>query len=59
VIDPDDRRRLRVLLTARGEATASVIRDAVERVDAALVERVGAEYLAHTRATLTALITDA
>lgn len=57
-IDPDDRRRLRVTLTARGEATASVIRQAVEKVDASLLERVGADYVAHTRATLTMLVTD-
>ena len=53
--DPEDRRRVQVGLTARGEAVAAVIREAVERVDAALVERVGAEHVAHTRATLNAL----
>lgn len=58
-IDPDDRRRLRITLTARGEGAASVIRQAVEEVDAWLVARVGADYVAHTRATLTRLITDA
>jgi DNA-binding MarR family transcriptional regulator len=58
-IDPDDRRRLRVGLTARGEEAAAVIRAAVERVDAALVARVGAEYVTHTRATLEALIAHA
>jgi DNA-binding MarR family transcriptional regulator len=57
-IDADDRRRLRIDLTARGEAAASVIRDAVERLDARLVARVGAQYVAHTRVTLTALIRD-
>jgi DNA-binding MarR family transcriptional regulator len=58
-IDPDDRRRLRITLTARGEEAAWVIRQAVEEVDAWLVARVGADYVAHTRATLTMLITDA
>jgi DNA-binding MarR family transcriptional regulator len=58
-IDPDDRRRLLVELTARGERAATVIREAVEDVDAALVARVGPEYVAHTRATLLALIADA
>lgn len=58
-IDPDDRRRLRVTLTPRGEEAASVIRQAVERVDASLVARVGADYVAHTRATLTMLVSDA
>ncbi|HEY0813300.1 MAG TPA: MarR family transcriptional regulator [Pseudonocardia sp.] len=54
-IDPDDRRRLRVGLTTRGEEAAAVIRAAIERVDAALVAEVGPEYVAHTRATLEAL----
>lgn len=56
-IDPDDRRRLRITPTARGEEAASVIRQAVEEVDAWLVARVGADYVAHTRATVTMLIT--
>ena len=54
--DPDDRRRLTISLTGRGLAAAEVIRDAVERVDAAVLRRVGPEYVAHTRATLAALI---
>lgn len=58
-IDPEDRRRLRVALTARGEEAASVIRQAIERVDASLVARVGVDYVAHTRATLTTLVSDA
>jgi len=58
-IDPDDRRRLRVTLTARGAAAATVIRSAVERVDSAVAARVGGEYMAHTRATLASLITGA
>jgi DNA-binding MarR family transcriptional regulator len=56
-IDPEDRRRLRVSLTERGEAAAAVVRAAVERMDAALLARVGPEYVAHTRATLAVLIT--
>jgi DNA-binding MarR family transcriptional regulator len=54
--DPDDRRRLTITLTERGRAAAVVIRSAIERVDADLAGRVGAEYVAHTRATLAALI---
>jgi DNA-binding MarR family transcriptional regulator len=54
-IDPADRRRLRVSLTERGEGAAAVIRTAVERVDVALLARVGPERLAHTRTTLAAL----
>jgi len=51
-----DRRRLTLALTERGTAAAAVIRSAVEDVDAVLAARVGPEYVAHTRATLAALI---
>jgi DNA-binding MarR family transcriptional regulator len=54
--DPADRRRVVVTLTGRGEAAAAVIRASVAEVDARLEETVGAEYVRHTRATLTALI---
>jgi DNA-binding MarR family transcriptional regulator len=54
--DPEDRRRLRITLTERGHAAAAEIRSAVERVDADLVGRVGAENVARTRATLAALV---
>ena len=54
--DPDDRRRLTITLTDRGLAAAEVIRNAVERVDASVLGQVGPEYVAHTRATLAALI---
>jgi DNA-binding MarR family transcriptional regulator len=54
--DPDDRRRLTVTLTERGHAAATVIRSVIERVDADLAGRVGAEHVARTRATLAALI---
>lgn len=55
-VDPEDRRRLTVALTARGRAAAAVARAAVERMDAALTKKVGREHVAHTRATLHALI---
>lgn len=55
-VDPEDRRRLTISLTERGHAAAAVIRTAIERVDAGLVERVGTEYVAHARATLASLI---
>ena len=58
-VDPDDRRRLRVALTERGAAAAEAVLDAVAGVDAALTARVGREHVAHTRATLIALIRDA
>lgn len=55
-IDPDDRRKLTIVLTERGRAAAAVQAAAREKVDAALVARVGADYVAHARATLAALI---
>jgi DNA-binding MarR family transcriptional regulator len=54
--DPDDRRRMTVSLTDRGRLAAAASRAAVEEVDAALLERVGAETLASARAALGALI---
>lgn len=55
-VDPDDRRRLTVTLTPRGREAAAISRAAVERIDAALLKKVGREHIAHTRATLHALI---
>ncbi|HEY2689815.1 MAG TPA: MarR family transcriptional regulator [Streptosporangiaceae bacterium] len=53
--DPDDRRRLTITLTERGHAAAATVRAAVEQVDAGLLDAVGADYVAHARATLGAL----
>lgn len=58
-IDPADRRRLNITLAGRGEAAAAVIREAIDQVDGRLAARVGAEYVAHTRATLAALVEEA
>jgi DNA-binding MarR family transcriptional regulator len=55
-VDPEDRRRLVVRLTDRGEAAASLIRSVVETVEAELQETVGARRLRHTRETLAAMI---
>ena len=55
-VDPEDRRRLTVSLTARGQAAARAIRSAVDQVDAGVAARVGAEFVLHTRATLAALM---
>jgi DNA-binding MarR family transcriptional regulator len=55
-VDSDDRRRLTVRLTPRGREAAVIARAAVERIDALLLKKVGREHVAHTRATLHALI---
>ena len=55
-VDADDRRRLTVTLSARGLAAAEVTREAIGRIEAQLGEQVGAAAIAHTRATLQALI---
>jgi len=55
-IDPEDRRRLTVTLTPRGREAAAISRATIERIDAALLKKVGREHVAHTRATLHALI---
>jgi DNA-binding MarR family transcriptional regulator len=55
VPDEEDRRRVVIRLTERGQAAADEIRAAVESVDAALLAEVGAEDVEHTRATLAAL----
>jgi DNA-binding MarR family transcriptional regulator len=54
--DPDDRRRMTVTLTDRGRLAARTGRAAVERIDAALAEQVGADAVSRTRATLGALM---
>lgn len=55
-VDAEDRRRVTLTLTERGRAAAAVSRSAIERLDTQLAKRVGLEYVAHTRATLAALI---
>jgi DNA-binding MarR family transcriptional regulator len=54
--DPEDRRRLTVTLTERGRAAAAAGRSAVQEVDAQLIARIGADYVAHTRVALGVLI---
>jgi len=54
-VDGQDRRRLVVTLTDRGRAAAATQAAARERVDAALLAKVGQECVAHTRVALAAL----
>lgn len=56
-VDPEDRRRLTVTLTPRGEEAAALIRSTIHRLDDDLTARVGPECVACTRSTLAALIT--
>jgi len=55
-VDEADRRRLSVTLTERGRAAAAVQRAARERIDAALLARVGPDDVECTRRTLAVLI---
>ena len=55
--DPDDQRAKRVHLTARGEATRGVIRDAVREVEGEWAAALGAGGLEELRALLTRLAT--
>ena len=54
--DPDDRRRMTVSLTGRGQLAASASRSAIEQVDARAEARVGVERMAEARAVLGALV---
>jgi DNA-binding MarR family transcriptional regulator len=54
--DADDRRRVIVTLTERGQLAASAGAAAVADVDADLAARIDAESITRTRATLAALI---
>lgn len=55
-VDAEDRRRLTVHLTERGQAAAAAQRWAAERIDAALEARVGPEIVRHMREGLAALV---
>jgi DNA-binding MarR family transcriptional regulator len=54
-VNPDDRRRLNIVLTERGRAAAAVIRAATEEVNARLAQMLSPAELAGLRAGLAAL----
>lgn len=54
--DPEDRRKLRIALTERGEMAAAEGRRAVEAVDEELQRRIGEQRLRDARIALAALI---
>ena len=55
-VDPDDRRRMKLALTERGEAAARASWAATDRVDRGLDKAVGPEAVAQLRETLGALV---
>ncbi|HEY2717645.1 MAG TPA: MarR family winged helix-turn-helix transcriptional regulator [Solirubrobacterales bacterium] len=55
-VDPDDRRRMLLSLTARGEAAARASGAATDRVDRELEEAVGERAVEQMRETLGALV---
>lgn len=54
--DEQDRRRVNLRLTPRGEEAAAVVAGAVADVDAAITQRVGAAALADARAVVAAVV---
>ena len=54
--DPEDRRKLSITLTKRGETAATAQHAARENIDEQLLARVGRENLLRTRKTLAALV---
>jgi DNA-binding MarR family transcriptional regulator len=56
VPDPEDRRRIIISLTERGEDVAAVVRGAVEAVDAAVVATLGVDGVSTLLSTLSAIV---
>jgi DNA-binding MarR family transcriptional regulator len=54
--DAEDRRKLNIVLTRRGQAAAAIQAAAREKIDAELIVRVGRDNVMRTRRTLAALI---
>ncbi|MGH9171047.1 MAG: MarR family winged helix-turn-helix transcriptional regulator [Acidimicrobiales bacterium] len=55
-VDPEDRRRVLLALTERGADASEVVYTTAQEIDARLLAIVGAERMAHTRETLSALL---
>ncbi|HEY1853688.1 MAG TPA: MarR family transcriptional regulator [Solirubrobacterales bacterium] len=55
-VDPDDRRRMLLSLTERGEAAAKATSSASDRIDRELDQTVGADAVAQMRETLGTLV---
>jgi DNA-binding MarR family transcriptional regulator len=55
VVDPEDRRKISITLSKRGQMAATVQAEARDRVDAALASRVGAKCVSQMRKGLGAL----
>ncbi len=55
-VDPEDRRRLTVTLTERGQRAAAVVRSTVDQMDARFMGHVGQEPFANVRAALASFI---
>jgi DNA-binding MarR family transcriptional regulator len=54
--DVNDRRRMNVTLTKKGQKAASVSKTVVEGINAELEQEVGAQYVQHTKTVLAVLI---
>jgi DNA-binding MarR family transcriptional regulator len=55
-IDPDDRRRVLLILTERGILASDIVMATARQIDARLLAVVGAERMQHTKETLAALL---
>jgi DNA-binding MarR family transcriptional regulator len=55
-VDPDDRRRMMLVLTERGRTASEVVYHTVVDIDQRLMAVVGEERMVHTRETLAALV---
>jgi len=54
--DPQDRRRMNILLTERGELAARAAREASDKLEAKIAEMLGDDYMMNTKVTLGVII---